>query len=374
MAFVKQWNIPMGKFACIIHPLDLALATTYEPGLRGKTPALVKRALEWAEPFKVSEISGLQSAAGDEIVGELILCTLLPEQILGLTEGFVMRRIAQACYIAEKNGANIVGLEAYTAIRGKKGAEIAKRIGIPLTTGSNFTVATAIKATDRICDLVGLNLAECTAAVIGATGTLGRLLSILIARRVAQIHLVARAEAPLFKLSNEIRSLNGVVTVKCGSLAAPAIRESDVIVTATNTPSALVSSEDLKPGAIVCDLSRPRNVSSDVYVRRKDVLVLDGGVIQTPGSVNFHFYFGLPVGLVYACMAETMMLALENRYESYSVGGNVTLEKVEEIGRLAKKHGFHLAEPRSFDRPIRQDHLDRIAIAIKKRRPSAIRR
>lgn len=364
----------MGKFACVIHPLDLALATTYEPGLKGKNPALVKRALEWAKPFKVSEINGLRSAAGDEIVGELILCTLLPEQILGLHESFVMRRIAQACYIAEKDGADIVGLEAYTAIRGKKGAEIAKRIRIPVTTGSNFTVATAIEATDRICDLVGLKLTECTAAIIGATGTLGRLISILMARRVAQINLVARAEAPLLKLCNEIRTFNGVVNVKRWNLTAPAVRESDIVVTATNTPSALVSSEDLKPGAIVCDLSRPRNVSSDVYVRRKDVLVLDGGLIQTPGSVNFHFYFGLPVGLVYACMAETMMLALENRNESYSIGGNVTLEKVEEISRLAKKHGFHLAEPRSFDRPIQQDHLDRVALAIKKRHPSMIRR
>ncbi len=352
----------------MIHPLDLELAATYEPGLKGKSPALVKRALEWAEPFKVSEISGLRSAAGEEIVGELILCTLLPEQIMTLNEKFVVRRIAQACRIAEEDGATIVGLEAYTALRGKKGLEVAKRTSIPVTTGSNYTIAMAIESIEKVCEFTELNLAESTAAVIGATGTLGSLCSMLLAKKVRQLHLVARAEVPLARLAQQIQASNGPVALKWGTSVAAHVREADLVVTATSTPGTLLSSEDLKHGAIVCDVSRPRNVSPDVRVRRKDVLIIDGGVIQTPGPVNFHFYFGLPVGLVYACMAETMILALENRNEPYSLGGNVSVEKVEEIAGLAKKHGFSLAEPRSFDQPILQKDLDRVVAAIRKRR------
>jgi predicted amino acid dehydrogenase len=42
-------------------------------------------------------------------------------------------------------------------------------------------------------------------------------------------------------------------------------------------------------------------------------------------------------------MAETMILALDGRYESYSLGKHVQIERVREIARLARKHGFRLS-------------------------------
>jgi predicted amino acid dehydrogenase len=86
---------------------------------------------------------------------------------------------------------------------------------------------------------------------------------------------------------------------------------------------------------------------------REDALVIDGGIVQPPGKdVDFNFYFGLPKGLAYACMAETIILSLENMSENYSLGGDVSLEKVIKIGELGKKHGFKLARIMSFDREV----------------------
>jgi predicted amino acid dehydrogenase len=76
---------------------------------------------------------------------------------------------------------------------------------------------------------------------------------------------------------------------------------------------------------------------------RGDVLVVEGGVVDVPGEADFGFDFGLPPGKAYACMAEVMVLALEERYESYSLGKNVRVERVHEIARLARKHGFRLS-------------------------------
>ena len=45
---------------------------------------------------------------------------------------------------------------------------------------------------------------------------------------------------------------------------------------------------------------------------RDDVLVIDGGMVEVPGKVDFHFDFGFPPGKAYACMAETMILVLED--------------------------------------------------------------
>ena len=52
---------------------------------------------------------------------------------------------------------------------------------------------------------------------------------------------------------------------------------------------------------------------------------------------------GLPPGVAYACLAETVVLALEGRYETFTVGRDIEWEKVKEIYQLGLKHGMKLA-------------------------------
>jgi predicted amino acid dehydrogenase len=91
---------------------------------------------------------------------------------------------------------------------------------------------------------------------------------------------------------------------------------------------------------------------------RPDVLVIEGGAVEVPGEVDFHLDFGFPPRTSYACMAETMILALENRYESFSLGRELSLERVHEIAALAAKHGFRLAGFRSFERQVTEQYIE----------------
>ena len=59
-------------------------------------------------------------------------------------------------------------------------------------------------------------------------------------------------------------------------------------------------------------------------------------------------------------MAETMILALEKRYVSYTLGGDLTVKQVEEIDRLAKKHGFKLGGFRSFGKAVTRKEIEEI--------------
>ncbi|MCG0279034.1 MAG: shikimate dehydrogenase, partial [Thermanaeromonas sp.] len=120
-------------------------------------------------------------------------------------------------------------------------------------------------------------------------------------------------------------------------------------------------------GAVVCDVARPRDVSRRVAEERDDVLVIEGGVVEVPGEVDFHFNFGYPPGLAYACMAETMILALEGRLESFTLGRDLTVEQVDEISRLARKHGFRLAGLRSFERPLPEEKILAVRERAKKK-------
>jgi fatty aldehyde-generating acyl-ACP reductase len=111
---------------------------------------------------------------------------------------------------------------------------------------------------------------------------------------------------------------------------------------------------------VVCDVARPRDVSAMVSAARDDILVIDGGMVDVPGPVNFHFNFGFPPGKAYACMAETIALALEGRFEDYTLGKHLTRERVEEISAMAKKHGFRLSGFRSFEREVTQQHIETV--------------
>jgi len=84
-----------------------------------------------------------------------------------------------------------------------------------------------------------------------------------------------------------------------------------------------------------------------------DVLVIDGGVIEVSGLPSLGWNFGFDKGLAYACMSETMMLALEKHYVHTSLGSSgISLDTILMTRELAQKHGFKLASFKSFNKPI----------------------
>ena len=88
--------------------------------------------------------------------------------------------------------------------------------------------------------------------------------------------------------------------------------------------------------------------------------MIDGGMVEIPGKVNFHFDFGFPPGKAYACMAETMALALEGRFEDYTLGKQIQRQRVDEITGIAEKHGFRLSGFRTFGQDVTEETIDRV--------------
>ena len=90
-------------------------------------------------------------------------------------------------------------------------------------------------------------------------------------------------------------------------------------------------------------LPSPLDLPPSEVAKRPDVLVIESGEIQLPGDDVRMGNIGLPPGIAYACLAETIVLALEGRYETFTIGRNIQWEKVKEIYRLGLKHGMKLA-------------------------------
>lgn len=350
----------MEKFAFIIHPIDLQDVEKFEKGARGRSPQLVMKILEWTPPFKISHITGIKSKTGAEAEGWFVACPLLPKQFLELDEDFVVGKIVKAGQIAQELGAKVVGLGAFTSIVKDSGISIANHLEIAVTTGNSYTIYTAVKGAEIGAQKMGFSLKEAKAAVVvGATGSIGRVCAQILAKDVPSLILVGRSEEKLKQVQHLVKE-QAPAEVSVSTDTSWALSKADVIITVTSSLDTVINPLDIKPGAVVCDAARPRDVSYEVAEVRQDVLVIDGGVVKVPGEPEFNYDFGFPKGYAFACMSETMILALEKKYANFSLGKELELSRVLEIGQLAEKHGFSLAGLRSFDRALTDDQIEEI--------------
>ncbi|MEA3339533.1 MAG: shikimate dehydrogenase [Chloroflexota bacterium] len=335
----------MGSFACVIHPVSPKQDVARKYPLLAKvlpTPLVHFFSRFWP-PVYLSRITGVRSeATGKEIEGWLLACPLTAAQMMRSPPQTAYKKIIQTGELAQELGADIVGLLAFTSVIGDGGMTVAQNLDIPVTTGRSLTIAAAVEGLEKAARYQEIQPETATAAVVGATGSIGLACARLLAPTVAEMLLVGHSDSHLVRAEAQIRK-SGARRVRI-STNIGAIREADMVLSATNTTRPIILPEHLKRGAAVCDVALPPDVSPRVTQERDDVLVIDGGVMDVPGEVDFHFNFGLAPGKAYACMAETIVLALEGRHESYSLGKQMQVEHVREIAKLARKHGFRLED------------------------------
>jgi len=275
-----------------------------------------------------------------------------------LPERTVYRKIIQTGRMAEKLGAKILGLGAFTSVIGDAGITIANALDVPVTTGDSYTVTIAVDAIREAACVMNIPLRGATAAVVGATGAIGQVCAELLAEDVERLYLIGRRQAALEEMRDRLKSRARAELIVSTNLDV--LAEAQLILTVTSAIHDVIQPEHLQPGSVVCDVARPRDVSAMVAAVRDDILVIDGGMVDVPGPVNFHFNFGFPPGKAYACMAETIALALEGRFEDYTLGKQLTRDRVVEISNIARKHGFRLSGFRSFEREVTTQHIETV--------------
>src|SRR5512143_649344 len=187
----------MDTFAFIIHPI------ASKRDVSRKFPLLPRMLNErqidffstFFPPVFISEIDGITSqATGKEIKGWFLACPYTPRRMLELPERTVYRKIIQTGRLAEKLGARIMGLGAFTSVVGDAGVTIANALDIPVTTGDSYTIAVAVQGLREAARQMNIDLGSATAAVVGATGAIGTACSQLLAEEVGRLILVGKRE------------------------------------------------------------------------------------------------------------------------------------------------------------------------------------
>jgi acetylornithine/succinyldiaminopimelate/putrescine aminotransferase/predicted amino acid dehydrogenase len=409
------------RFAFLLHPLDAGSFVDYDPSLgilsRTNLEDLQKRLSGLVEPFVLNG-ARVVSTTGESIFGEFIVVPRTAREMVDLPRAQVAAEVRAALDLARSRGAQMVGLGAYTSVVTRGGHALAGH-GVPLTTGNSFTTVACAEGIQLSLSRLGERLgANTTAAIVGATGSIGRAMALMLAGDVGRLvlignpegiptqvrlrirkvaadvcrHLIAchaagqrfemgtlgdrllrltgplpsadAADECLLELADQLTAA-GVIIISQDARAI--VPMANVVVTSTSAPGTILGPADLAHGAVVCDLSRPANLSREVALVRPDVLVIEGGVIAVPGLPKLG-RFGLGDGNVFACMAETMLLTLAGHFEDTSLGTDLSAETLRMLRMLADRHGFRVAQLRSFGAALNDADWNKLQAARGRRR------
>lgn len=350
-------NGNINRFAFVIHPLSVKFIHQH-PAFRWTRflpDSLVEAAAAYMYPMPISRITGGQSpTTGQRIEGYLFSLAATPRQMMRHDERFTYDRLKKAAHMAERKGARIMGLGAFTSVVGDAGITVAHEADIAITSGNSLTVAATLEAAKQaVINMGATDLTKGKVMIIGATGSIGSVCSRLLAQAIYDVVLVSIEPERLIDLKRTIQAETPGAKVAIATRPDELIGECDLIVTATSAfGQRIVDITKCKPGAVICDVARPPDIGPEEAALRPDVLVIESGEVLIPGDIDFGYNIGLPPKTAYACLAETALLAMDGRFEDYTLGRNISVERVKEIYRLFKKHQFQIADLRSFDEVV----------------------
>ena len=372
------------RFAFVIHPLSQQFFGNVEPlgtiARFSPSPVMdvMEKALAYLPPMTYSHVTGITSPTGAEAEGWLITVGGTPKELMAHRPEFTYARLLQAAEMAKKLGAQVMGLGAFTKVVGDAGVTVAKQAPLPITTGNSYSASGALWAAHEAVNRLGLadvderGQIHGQAMVVGATGSIGSVCARLLALSSDELWLVSPETAKLLALKHEIERESPRARVHLAATPDDHLRDMDVIVTATSgAGKRVLDIMAVKPGCVITDVARPLDLSAEDVAKRPDVLVIESGEIELPGDVTMR-NIGLPRGVAYACMAETVVLALEGRYETYTVGRDIDWVKVKEIYRLGLKHGMKLAAISGRNGVFTDDDFARVRELARESRAGAV--
>lgn len=338
---IRYLPAPKAKdnFVFIAHPRNLKDATHKFPFLKILPKPILLLFLKHMWPVTASEVTGFKDLAGNFVKGYFVVISMLPEQMLQ-NKKHAIKKIIQAIKLAEKKGSNIVGLGALTSSVTNGGNDLLGKVNVPLTTGNTLTSFITFLDIQNIAKSKGIDLNKETIAIVGATGSIGSAVSRLLARAyTSKLILVGKTLSHIESLKKEISEIRKDNNVEVTDLLEKIV-DAGIVIVATSSSSAFIQSKHLKIGAIVYDITQPRNVSNEVIKERGDLSMFDGGLVKIPGAL-INFNVGLPKGVFFGCLTETMILSAEKEFSRLSLG-HIDLAGIDFMYDKFNKYKFEL--------------------------------
>lgn len=298
-----------------------------------------------APPQIVDNIK-VTSITGQTIEGRYVESCFLPEMLATRRIKAATRKILNAMAHAQKNGIDITALGGFSSIifENFKLEQFPQVRNIQLefekfTTGNTHTAYIICRQVEQASAQIGLNLADATVAICGATGDIGSAVCRWLdaCTDVKDLLLIARNQERLTELQAEL-GRGKIMDLES------ALPEADIIVWVASMPKGVeIDPTKLKQPCLLIDGGYPKNLATKI--QHPGLHVLNGGIVEHSLDIDWKIMhivnMNVPARQLFACFAESMLLEFEKLYTNFSWGRNqITVEKMEHIGRLSVKHGF----------------------------------
>jgi 3-acetyloctanal aminotransferase len=352
------------KFAFLVHPLgnetDSILAYLREVDLSksfgwdmasffhdmhiAMTQASQEEFLIAKKVLVMDELQGLVSRLQARADGRLYEIPMDTFAILNEPDR-ALEHIITATSMAADWGAKIVGLGSMTGIVGGQGAYVAEHAPIPVTTGNSLTVYAAMENLIQACRAVEVDMSDEDLVVVGIPGSIANAAARMLRPKCRSLRLVART------ISKRALSLAAELDAELSTDLPEILSRSRLVLSATSS-GGCIDQQWLAPGAILCDVAVPTDVIGS-HALRDDCLILSGGLCRVPDTMPLSSrYMWFHRGAMAGCLAETLVLALDESAENFSLGRNLDVSRIEEIGKRARAHGFSFSQLYSFGVPL----------------------
>ena len=212
----------------------------------------------------------------DKTSGHIIALKLTAKQIMQEPRDFIRKEILDAVIFAQDSlDINLIQLGALTTSVTEGGKWLAENNEYQgfLNHGDSYTAAAVCQITLKAIEKLNKNPSDQKIAIVGAYGIIGEAVSKILVPKFAHSLLIGRRKEKLKELGKKIEG-NFETTTNLDK------NNADIIITATNHPTALLESRHLKKNAIIIDVSQPPNLSPDICLKRSDIIRVDGGFVN----------------------------------------------------------------------------------------------
>ncbi len=314
------------------------------PDLQELSSERIKSIFSFIPPRDVFKIKA-RSKTGAEVNGVYIETFIDPDKLDTQFIRANISKVMSAVSHAQKMGAKIVILGGFTSIVLEGNLDSFSTGETKFTTGNTLTAAYIVKGSEKAATQFNIDLHESNILIVGATGDIGIACINYLKHRVRKLLLCARNNQRLQKLSQELIKEN--IPVNYSVSLQDLISEADIIICVASSTGIRLT--DCKKDVLICDAGYPKNLETKIE-NNIGINLFHGGMGQvshgydfSPDYSNNMYHYEAPY-ISHGCILEAIVLAFENKFETYSAGkGNITIDKMEEIYNLSLKHGIVVA-------------------------------
>jgi fatty aldehyde-generating acyl-ACP reductase len=297
-------------------------------------------------PPQIVDTITVRSMTGKTIQGKYVESFFLPEMLSQRRIKTAIRKILNAMACAQKDGLEITALGGFSSIifENFSLSESPQVRNVELdfqrfTTGNTHTAYIICRQVEQAAQQVGIDLAQATVAVCGATGDIGSAVCRWLDRYtpIQDLLLIARNQDRLNRLQTEL-GRGKILDIE------EALPLADIVVWVASMPRGMDISElPLRDPCLLIDGGYPKNLGSQL--KQPGARVLNGGIVEHSLDIDWQIMeiteMDVPDRQLFACFAEAMLLEFEGWHTNFSWGRNqITVEKMTQIGEASVRHGF----------------------------------